>query len=202
MKTVNPFEGLGKTLYINLTKKEGFLPETKLAKKTHLKYKNRQTVYGKFNKEVWVSEITIGKDYKGKLKLPEGTEAVKIWNFEDGQQVIEYLHRAVTRQDTIEPRVFKNEFRDPANYKDYATLDDLIPGVWVKNYLKNLFRTAYLSAFITDVGLGILVFHDIITKGYFIGIEQNPSIVAAEVLLQVVAVAGLADIFYKILKET
>jgi hypothetical protein len=148
VQTNNPFKGLGKCFYFSLDS-PGFvndreLPEKSVAKKYDgfSKYNpnaevgikmfiNNQTLRhpmmhaGGF--DALESLVHIGKDYKGSLELPKGTEAVQIYETRNGEQVIHYCHTFK------EPRYgatflvpFTNEFR---SIDKRVNIQDLVPDV-------------------------------------------------------------------------
>jgi hypothetical protein len=66
--------------------------------------------------DVLESFIKIGKDYAGSLKLPDGTEAIEIFETKAGEQVIHYCHRfKESKYGTSCFTPFANELRSADN---------------------------------------------------------------------------------------
>jgi WD40 repeat protein len=138
METINPLKDLGKC-FLKDVNKPPFISGTTLESKTYVSM--RKLPYGfKIKTEkgtvdyipAFVTDIDIGKDYNYRvsLKLPEGTEMVRIWDLKDGRQVIQYLHHSetkkiVTRNNIVYPlETFANEFRSADNRIE---IRDIIP---------------------------------------------------------------------------
>ena len=149
VKTVDPLKRLGELFFFPFKTTKGFVKETRLCDKTHLipaknpsgynplaKVRVKEFIEGKRDDlklcvPGYLAKLTlvdIGKDYKGSLELPKGTEIIEIYDLnKDGSQVIHYCHRFQkdkTRLNFSYCTPFANEFRSQDNR---ITIKDIMP---------------------------------------------------------------------------
>ena len=137
VETVNPLKRLGKCFFYDVEKTEGFLPKTELVEKTRiaaqapgfynssLSFCSPQEFLERKNDRnngfpVERTLIFVGKDYRGSLQLPKGTELISVYDLEDKSQVIIYEHRfsGIETESKFVPSSlvpFANEMRSPDN---------------------------------------------------------------------------------------
>lgn len=137
VETLNSLKHLGKCFFFDIEKTEGFLPGTELSEDTQIVSKGFGIFYnpllGAELKEYFEDKrertskgkgflanatiISVGKNYKGPLELPKGTEMITIYDLnKDRSQVVLYDHR-FRRQDQDKTifTTFANEMRSPNN---------------------------------------------------------------------------------------
>jgi hypothetical protein len=135
--TINSLNELGKCVSLDVTPENGFLIEGTELFDLHntVKKENTSTQYAygitfpigdpkDWNlKDGREQGILIGRNYKGSIKLPVGTQRVILTELDDGRQIIKYEHMAHDGERYF-LKTFQNEFRSADNRIDY---DDFFP---------------------------------------------------------------------------
>ena len=118
---IDPLKDLGKSFYIAPTVVNGFVRGTNLQKRSQKI--NEKGFYEVKDKKIpaTIHGIILGMDVEDRLNydlIPNGTEAIFLYDLEDGRQVIKYLHCFKKFEDIhdidslkIVLKTFCNEFR-------------------------------------------------------------------------------------------